>query len=62
MEKFEYNFGYVFVSIKQLPKRLNGFGDDGWEIMKVDKIDQSGSFDSEGQVEYKWELFMKRKK
>ena len=62
MEKFEYDFGYVSQSVRELPKLLNEFGESGWEIMKVERLKQTGGLSSVGEVEYKWELFMKRKK
>ena len=62
MEKFEYDFGYISGSVRQLPKILNEFGESGWEIMKVERLKQTGALSSVGEVEYKWELFMKRKK
>ena len=62
MERFEYDFGYVSKSVRELPKLLNEFGESGWEIMKVERLKQTGALSSVGEAEYKWELFMKRKK
>ena len=63
MEKFEYDFGYVSASVKQLPKILNEFGESGWEIMKVERLEsRNTTFNNVGEIEYKWDLFMKRKK
>jgi len=44
-----------------LPKLLDEFGESGWEIMKVERLKQTGALSSVGEAEYKWELFMKRK-
>ena len=62
MDKFEYDFGYLKLSHEQLNKKLNSYGDKGWDIQKVEKIKTTDELDSAGSVVFIYEVFMKRKK
>lgn len=61
MDTFEYQYGFITVSINQLDKKLNELGSKGWDISTLRKVDETNEFDSEGGILYKWEIFMKRK-
>lgn len=61
MDKFEYQYGFITVSINQLDKKLNELGSKGWDISTLRKVDETNEFDSEGGILWQWEIFMKRK-
>ena len=61
-ERFEYDFGYLRISHEQLNKKLNIYGDKGWDIQKVKKLQSINELDSSGNLLFIYEVFMKRKK
>jgi|688.fasta_scaffold116792_7 hypothetical protein len=61
MDKFEYQHGFISLSISELNIKLNELGCEGWDISTIKNVRETNEFDSDGKIRYRWEIFMKQK-
>ena len=61
MDKFEYQHGFISLSISELNIKLNELGCEGWDISTIKNVRETNEFDSDGKIRYRWEIFMKMK-
>ena len=62
MDKFEYEYLFITLSRPELSKKLNELGSEGWDIISTPRIlYEVNEFDSQANIVFRWEIFMKRK-
>jgi len=62
MDKFEYKYLFITLSRPELSKKLNELGSKSWDIISAPRIlYEVSEFDSQANILFRWEIFMKRK-